>query len=186
MVVTSLRDENITRLQMVFLQPIQIVITPNAIILKLTILERNPNSYLDDYEVIKHTRETEDDILFQNIANHFRLTFNSEFPSLDINRGVKYLWENDMIDALSVKYKRETSMATEVMDEDYTFKQQNPVRYNEVITSPLRKHAFRFITDTVDYCDFVTDPTAGNISFHKYPSDSNQINNVISEILRNN
>lgn len=186
LVVTSIQNDNISRLNLDFFQPFQIVISPTSFYIRLTILERNPNSYLEDYEVIRYSRENDDDIQISEICNYFQDNLNFGSVVLDINRGVKSLWQNDLIDAISVKYKRDTSVATEVMDENYTFKTQYPERYNEVMASPLRRHTFRFLNNNEDYCDFMTDPSAGTLSFNKYPSNLNQISNVISAILRNN
>jgi hypothetical protein len=55
------------------------------------------------------------------------------------------------------------------------------------MASPLRKLTFRFLDNpNGDFCDFFTDPTDGIISFNKYPTNINQIKNVVSEIIRNN
>ncbi len=176
----------IEKLELRFKQPLMIEISSNFIILKLTILERNPSSYLSDYDVIKYKRRLDDNELVDSFKEHFLMKFNTTLNHVDINKGIKYLWNSNMIDAVFVKYKREKSISTEVMDESYTFKQQYPIQFNEVLQSPLKKHGFRFLTDHDVYCDFSADPSNGTVSIHKYPTNKNQIENVIREIIRNN
>ncbi|MGI6339382.1 MAG: hypothetical protein ACOXZV_08410 [Bacteroidales bacterium] len=186
LIVSEKENGNIARMVLRFRQPMVIELNINHIILKFTILERSPSSYLDDYEVLKFTRVFEDEQIVEQFVQHFRSIYSADLHRLDINRGVKHLWNNNFIDAISIKYKRTASMATEVMDEDFTFKSQYPEKFNEVMLSPLRKHAFRFLINQDDYCDFVVDPTEGMLSFNKYPTSINQIYNVITEILRYN
>ena len=126
MIVSEKENGNIARMVLRFRQPMVIELNINHIILKFTILERSPSSYLDDYEVLKFTRVFEDEQIVEQFVQHFRSIYSADLHRLDINRCVKHLWNNNFIDAISIKYKRTASMATEVMDEDFTFKSQYP------------------------------------------------------------
>lgn len=178
-------DGSFHRLAVAFKQPISIEITRTRLIVSLTILERNPKNYLHGYLVYNAKRRVEDKDLVEALLVKLAETFPPA-SLLDINQGVKSLWENDLIDARAVKYRRDSSVATEVMDENFTYKERYPERYLEVIQAPLKKHTFRFLQNHDQYCDFESDPSAGILSFNKYPSELNQIENVVREILDQN
>jgi hypothetical protein len=170
-----------------FYQPVSVEITKEYLLLRLTKLEKNPKSYLPAYEVFTYKRKKEDEDVMKEFINHINTTLGCSIYALDLNRGVKKLWEDDLIDAMYVRYKDTTSTVSVSMDEDYTYKDQNPEGYKIAMGAPLMKHIFRFLKDNTNkYCDFYTDPTEGIIAFNKYPNDINQINNVVSEILKNN
>lgn len=173
-------------LHLLFNQPIMIEITSASMKISLTIVEKNPESYLNGFKVYQAKRRMEDEDIVGSVM--LRMADFSGAPPvpLDINRGIKHLWNHDLIDAVSIKYKKENSMAAEVMDEDMTFKNKYPEDFRKVLTAPLRKNTFRFLRDAEHYCDFVADPTAAILSFNKYPKEQNQISNVVSKILSHN
>ena len=170
-----------------FNQPFVIEIHNNYIILKLTMLEKNISSYLPNRIVYKADREINDEAIVSEFKTTYANNLGQVLDPLDINTGVKYLWNNNFIDAVSLRYKKQSSMATEVMDENFTFKNTYPLLFAQVMIAPLHNLTFKFINNPNDtYCDFACDPTCGTLSFHKYPKNLNQIQNVVSEIIRNN
>ncbi len=165
-------------------QPCKIEIEKDLLKVRLTILERNPANSLQKFNVVKFKRIKDDFSIIERIVADYSKNL-IQLNVVDINKGIKWLWDKDYIDAKYVKYKRHSSTATETMDEDFTLKVKYPGRYSEIIQTPLRKHAFRFLIDTQDHCDFETDPTGGQIAFNKYSSKT-QVNNVIDKITSNN
>jgi hypothetical protein len=170
---------------LVFQWPIRILISHNLMIINFTILEKNIQSYFTDATVLT-TRKTVDEkhilgLVVGNLAN-------IGIPVLhDLNKGIKELWERDIIDAIEVQYKKSASKAKEIMDEEYTFKQKYPEQYREAILSPLNKSIFKFLTNTGDYCDhFTVDPSNGEITFPTFSKTKEQTQNVIRKILEFN
>lgn len=169
-----------------FKQPIQLIFEPGTLKICFTILERNPSMYLPGYEVFKYKKKVEDIELLTAMHFAFLAAANQSLTPINVNKGVKALWENDTIDARSVRFKGSHSTVSEVMDEEFTFKKKYPQKYDEVINSPLRKHVFRFLVDTEKYGDFECDPSEGVFSFNKYPKEATTVNDVVSKILAGN
>jgi hypothetical protein len=170
-----------------FFQPLVIEFENDHIIFKFTILERTASSYLPNATVLKSERVKEDIDIVEDFKTHYLEMYGDELIPLDITPGVKFLWEQDIIDARSVKYKKESSFATDDMDEDFTFKQKYPNEFRTLILAPLGKHVFKFLEDNGnDYCNFACEPQEGIISFHKYPTNLNQTQNVTYQILSHN
>lgn len=169
-------------LKLNFLQPIRINVSNNSLIVHLTTLERSAGSYLDGYEILKQTRLLDD----EDVIDQLLMNCPVNLEVLDLNKGIKYLWDNDEIDSPYATFKKESSTSREVMDEDLTLKETYPELYKEMIKSPLRKIVFRINIDLVKLCDFTSNATEGTLAISKYPSNENQVNNVVSEILTNN
>lgn len=169
-----------------FFQPIKVTVKGRSLIIHATILEKNLNYQFDNnrrvLDVVKSNDENES---IENIVGFFRENYTVEI--CDFNRGIKHLWETDVIDSKYVKWKKPRSVTTESMDEEFTVKTQYPDVYASLIISPLNKTIFKYLLDNDDFCShFTADPTKGLLSFSLYPENLNQIQNVITEILSNN
>lgn len=169
-------------IDVVFLQPCTVEIRNNYVIIAFTILEKSLHSYLPQYGIYEAKSDEDED----DVVSDIQSTLNGSLHRLDINRGVKSMWNNDIIDSKYLTFKRTSSTTREVMDEDLTFKETYPSDYQDVLNSPLQNTTFRIINQHNIFCDFVSNPTEGTVSIRKYPDDINQIENVISEIIRNN
>lgn len=169
-----------------FLQPIKLTFEPGLLKLCCTILERSPSAYLPGFNVVSAKKREDDKDLIEQISTVFFDETSQALLSADLNKGVKALWAADEIDARSVKIKGEHSTDSYVMDEDSTFKQKYPELYKEVIKWPLKKHLLRFTPDVYEYGEFECDVTEGTLSFNKYPTKVNTINDVISKIIAGN
>jgi len=168
-----------------FHQPFKIVLKNRHLVFYTTILEKNMNSYFaDDRRVINVEKVNEENFIIDQVCNHF----NHLNPTVcDLNRGIKHLWNNDIVDSKYAKWKKDCSTTTETMDESYTLKRQYPDVYQNLITSPLKKMIFKYIRNDELLPDhFTIDPTVGQISIPLFPKNSNQNKNVVTEILSNN
>lgn len=169
-------------IDVVFLQPCSTEIRNNCLIIGFTILEKSLNSYLPQHRIYEGISDEDEDSIVSKIESKL----NGAIQRLDINKGVKWMWENDIIDSKYVTFKRTSSTTREVMDEDLTFKNSYPIDYKEVLNSPLQNTIFRVLGNQNKFCDFVSNPSEGTVSIRKYPDNINQIENVISEIIRKN
>jgi hypothetical protein len=176
----------VTEEEIHFYQPTCISFSGSYLIIQVTIMEKKIDTYFDPgrklYEVNKLVDEND------NIKEILEYLSNSYMVEVaDLNRGIKLLWENDLIDSKHVKYKKSRSTATEAMDENYTLKTQYPEVYNDLVNSPLNRTVFKYLIDDELMCDhFSIDPINGQLSIPLYPGNNNQIWNVINEILANN
>lgn len=169
-----------------FPQPIVITITRTHIIIKATIIEKNVGSYIQggNAESFNVRKNVEDDFTADIIA-FFAAAHN--VGVCDLNRGIKHLCDNDILDLRTMKILKNQSTATEVMNGDNTFKQCYPNDYAAAMRNPLSKSLFKYLPNDELLCkSFAADPNVGRLSITLYPSTPNQVQNVVSQILANN
>lgn len=169
-----------------FYQPIMINILNNRhLVIQATILEKNIASYFEGRKVFESSREVSEETLIGNIRSYFERYYRVSY--CDINKGIKAIWEEDLIDSRLVKFKKNRSTSTESMDGDYTVKEQYPEVYQQLINAPLGKTVFRYKKeDGLLIEHFTTEPSLGRLSIPLYPKNPNQIRNVVDKILANN
>lgn len=168
-----------------FFQPLMIEIKSNYLIIKFTVLETKLSHYFPANTVVLNSTKKVDEKL---IISHLLDKFSNLNPSkADLNKGIKYLWDNDVIDSKEVSFRKSASMSKEVMDEDKLVKVEYKEVYDELIKSPLNKSIFRYLIDDEQFCKhFTCDASNGEITIPIYSKDSSQIENVLNEIIRNN
>jgi hypothetical protein len=172
-------------IDLVFQWPIHIIVGHSLAIVSFTILEKNIQSYFPDATVLTTRKTVDEKQIIGLVVNG--LNSVGVPVSHDLNKGIKTLWESDVIDAIDVQYRKANSISKEVMDEEYTFKRQYPEQYKIAIQSPLGKTSFKFINSNGEYCDhFTIDPTNGEITFPLFSKSKEQTHNVIQKILELN
>lgn len=169
-----------------FLQPVVIRIINNKVFIHVTKIEKTVSAYFpfDRYAVRRGQTNTESKSV--ELITDF-LDYKFGLTRLDINKGIKTIWDNDFIDGRKVQWRKNSSVTTETMDEDFLFKQKYPAEYIEMTSKPLVKTLFKYIKEDDYLCDtFDSDPTNGLLNIPKFPKNANQILNVIAEILTYN
>ncbi|HRD40961.1 MAG TPA: hypothetical protein PLC65_20195 [Bacteroidia bacterium] len=178
-------SNSVTKSIIKFIQPILISFLGKHIIVQMTILEKNLNHYVNGGKVFEPIRNVTEDEIITQICSLFLEEYDAGI--CDINKGIKFMWENDLIDSKHVKWKKKRSTAIETMDEEYTVKQQYPDLYKSLIQSPLNKTLFKYLLDDGELVEhFTAEPSYGTINIPIFPKNSNQINNVINKIISNN
>lgn len=159
--------------------PIRVIITPETLEIHMVIMERSMNS---SENRIYNGRNLED----ENVVSMILAAIPSariDAP-LDLNKGVKAMWDVDVIDAPSLAYKAQFSHEQSRMDGTSTYKAKYPDRYKEVVKDPLRKTQFRVIKDDLNYPpNFIVDPSQGFISFYKFPPNDSAIQDFMTALL---
>lgn len=169
-----------------YYQPTVISITGKQMIIQCTILEKNL-LYLfgKNRKVVDLTKANDEEKMIYEVVSYFEQEYGVIVT--DINKGVKKLWDTDIIDSKFAKWKKTRSSATEAMDEGYTLKTQYPELYTNLISSPLNKTIFKYLHSDDKFCPhFTADATKGQLSVPLYPDTEHQIKNIINEILANN
>jgi len=166
-----------------FLVPCKIVINRNRLAIHLNIQENQPSSYFSD-KVRSLGKTIDDKHILENIKG--LLPSGTSVTSLDLNRGLKYLWEHDEIDGRFVGRRENESHVNETMDEDKLFKVTYPDKYNEVKTKVLTKLNFRSLNSSILISKFVTKPVEGFVSFNIFPQTITSIDDIIDLILQHN
>lgn len=165
-----------------FLLPVQIHKKKNIITIHINILERDISVLTTD-KILGAKRDLNDIAIINTIV-----PFAQPIPLIkyDLNKGIKYLWENDEIDALKVQYKKDSSTSLETMDAGMLIKKHMPVLYSELIKTPIRETIFKILIkkNLVNY--FAINPTYGIINFSVYPQYLNGTNDLIDFVLQNN
>jgi len=171
---------------LIFYQPITIRLTNKILAIHFTKLNKNEKYYYPENRFPKKagSNQTETAIL-NNIVDYFQTI--CKVSPLDINPGVKHIWEADSVDCLKIQWRLPHSTNTATMDETLTFKEKYPEAYSDIILRPLGKSSFIYLKDDDSFCPgFTVNPSDGYISITSFPKFSNQVINVISEILANN
>jgi hypothetical protein len=171
---------------LIFYQPVMIRFVNKVLAIHFTKLNKNEKYYYPENRSPKKSSSTqiEDDIL-GDIIKHFQTIYT--ITSLDINTGIKYIWDKDSIDCVKIQWRLPHSVNTATMDETLTFKEKYPDEYENITLRPLGKTNFIYLKDDESLCaGFTVDPSEGYISITSFPKHPNQVTNVISEILTNN
>lgn len=167
-----------------FFQPLQITIRGRIVIISFTKLKRDVEILFPSTTAKVAAVNTDESKILSDITE-FLQPLGSEV--CDINRGVKDLWHNDIIDCQKLIRKDTHSTETSNMDGELTFKQRYPERYEEVRYLNLNKTHFKYLLEDELFCEkFITDPSLGYISIHRSPKTVNQVYNVITAILAAN
>lgn len=164
-----------------FYRPIKVEIINLSLIVSINILERDISRIIGA-KVININRKSNDDDILNSI-----ITYNKDviFTIKDLNKGVKYLWENDNVDALKVSYKKSKSTSSEIMDEEFLLKKQMPEVYNDIISKPMDTTIFKYLSENY-VRHFTVNPREGYMSFNTYPYSKDGIDNIVKAVLQNN
>ncbi|MDC8104710.1 hypothetical protein MTQ00_09175 [Chryseobacterium sp. B21-037] len=168
-----------------FHQPIKLEITNEHLIFYVTIVEKNISTYVEEGRKVYNVEKNNDEYEVIRAITDF-LTVKR--PRLcDLNRGLKKMWEDDVIDCKYAQWKKSKSTTTETMDENYTLKSQYADVYRGIITAPLKKTIFKYLLDDGEMPEhFTADPGIGQISIPLFPKSLNQNQNVVKKILSDN
>lgn len=168
-----------------FHQPIQIVLNNIHLVFYATILEKNMSNYFDQNRRVINAEKINDELtIIEQVCAHFA---HLNPTACDLNRGIKHLWANDLVDSKYAKWKKDRSTTTETMDENYTLKSQYPDVYQNLVNAPLKKMIFKYLNNDETLPDhFTVDPSIGQISIPLFSKNANQNKNVVREILSNN
>ncbi|WP_149914266.1 hypothetical protein [Sphingobacterium cavernae] len=171
-----------------FKQPIKIIINNAYLILELTKVEINLKTHFsDDIDLISSKKIIDDGDAIHSILTFFDSNFKIRPSKADLNKGIKYLWEKDIIDGKELAYRKSSSRTKEIMDGEELFKNKYPAEYLNLMRNPIENCIFRYLPDNADFpSHFTCDVSGGELSFTIYPKSVNQITNVINEILKNN
>jgi len=162
-----------------FLWPVRIELTPQYFIARFVVLEKNPSSYFDRPVYVGGKTVDEKAVLSE-------ITASGLLSPADLNKGIKKLWADGLIDSTRTKYKTSISTASEAMDEERGIKEFNPELYAAVQAAPLYTTVFQIPEDKSSVCTFSTDPSNGIIGFTRYSEKKGDTDIVIEQILTNN
>jgi hypothetical protein len=176
----------VEKVKVQFKWPIVIELDASICIVTYTILEKNIDSYFEgNVQIVTQGKNVEEKDVNLEIEKSLRGL--NGISVLDINKGVKHLWDTDFMDSQSVRWKSGRSTVHETMDENFTFKKDRSLEYNEVKKAPLFRTVFKIIDKKEGLPEmFAVNPTKGLIVFPRYAKKIGDHKNVIQNILANN
>lgn len=178
-------DDPLEYSQLDFSWPVKIVEAPDHLRVHFTIMAKSPAAYVGgDRGIVRAIPHPKEDSLLEGLQ--MTAGIGEHASLMDLNRGVKALWDADEIDSPAVKYKRARATSKDVMDEEFLVKADDPERYRELWDKPLFKTTFVFLgeDDCVDY--FNIDPSNGKVTFRRYSATDDCVDNVIRTIVEAN
>jgi hypothetical protein len=169
-----------------FYQPVVITVQGKFLIIHVTIMEKQLSHYVDSKrKVMELGKKNSEPEIVNSILKFFDQTYTVQI--CDINKGIKKLWKEDIIDSKYAKWKKDRSTSTESMDEEFTLKVQYPELYASLLNSPLGRTVFKYLKDDNEFCShFTADPSQGQVTIPIFPESLNQTRNVINSIISNN
>lgn len=183
--VISLHLGNAAPVKVKFYQPVLIHAIGRYLVIRLTVLESKLTPFFPSNATLFNLTKAVDEKAI--IADVLPAFVHASPMKADLNKGVKQLWESDVVDSREVKFKKATSVSKEVMDEEFMVKDKLPDVYKQLMAAPLNKTIFKYKKEDGYICDhFVCDPSNGEIGIPLYSKDDQQVQNIINEIIRNN
>jgi hypothetical protein len=169
-----------------FKWPVKVVFEKNYLLIYITLMEQNVKTYYpDNRSAIVSSKDKDEDDIVREICRTLKIDFDDS--AVDLNKGIKFLWDQDLFDAFNTKFKKSTSTSSEAMDKGKLLKRDNPKDYATLVSRPLLKTGFQFLKKSDNYPNhFVANPTFGEIWIPTYSETTNISENVIREILKHN
>lgn len=163
-----------------FLVPVKIRHKGIKLIVSINTFARDIKTYFD-YPVFPLPSYKIEDVVFNDI----RSNCSQVILKLDLNKGIKYLWENDVIDGLDVKHRQSKSIRSDRMDENYTYKISYPNDWKDLMQTPIQKTKFKLIKNSgLRY--FECNPSTGFIGLTIHPDNDTELNDLLDLILKHN
>jgi hypothetical protein len=163
--------------QISFLWPIKVERIAGYLVVRFIVLEKNVSALFGEAAKVTGKLLTEEGIL-----DSWGLTENLR---VDLNKGIKQLWQDDWMDCFRGQYKKAFSTSLEKMDGNRSIKKEYSAIYKDMMVSPIHTSGFRISDDALKLDVFSVNPTEGTIGFPTYsqPGDSDAI---IRKILESN
>jgi hypothetical protein len=161
--------------------PVKLIITPKVLQIRATIMERDTRLGKGIYY---DSRTIDDAGIVLSVQAGFPPGLT--FLPLDINKGVKALWDaEDVIDSSYAAHKTANSLDTSDMDKGHSIKKDAPEKFKKMLAEPLRKGVFFSEEATLPQA-FAADPCEGRLAVRRYSEDLNAVNGLVEAILKHN
>ena len=174
-----LREETLT-----FLWPIRLDFTRSNLVVRFVTMEKDLRTY-----VVEPSRTVWRSLTETQVLDHLHGVL-TDLTRLNINRGLKHLWDADRIDGLLAKFQKPDSTQTETMNGEKGLKQTYPNLYREVRNAPLSNVVFKVLNKEgemkLGLSSFSADASKGSLSFYTYSERPGDTVSLVEEIIRHN
>lgn len=167
-----------------FLWPVRARCTPTILELAFTVMEKDLTSRFPAGRVVRTIKVVDEKLVSATLRTGLDLP---EAGIADLNRGVKSLWEDGMIDGAAALFKQPRGTTRHTMDEKGLLRKDDEERYREILDKPLFNCAFKWTGGgEVSLDHFAAEPTQGKLSFGTYSDLNTGADYVVREILKRN
>ena len=168
-----------------FLWPARLDFTKDHLLFRFVTLEKDIGSYVDGRPYSVFGKSTSEDKILQTVLEAVKGKLNLE--AVDLNKGVKKLWEDGVIDSPRANFRKTNSRSSEAMNANLFIKQDSPEIYETLKGTPLLHTQFDIVNwQDLSVSKFSTEPLKGYIAFPRYSENLGDTDHVVREILRHN
>lgn len=179
-----LLDDPLERAELGFAWPVKMVVAPRHIRVHFTIMAKSLAAYSPGGRPVLRSSPSLDE---EDLLDGFPATLGMPpRGALDLNQGVKALWEAGEFDSPVVRYVEDKATTRAVMHEDQLVKRDDPERYAEMLLTPLLDTTLLFMGENPCVKHVVVNACEGTLAFRVYSSSNDCIDDVIRRILQAN
>lgn len=180
---TAVMTEPYEKTTLKFIWPLRLDFDKDAVLVRLVILEKNLKAHLKDRDFVAAQKVTDE----ENIVGSVIGGLECHVSGIDLHKGIKKLWQQDVIDCIRVRHKEPYSLNITIMDEERGIRETNPELYQTLLKSSLISATFRVkSTKLSDVSHFAVEPSKGYLAFPRYTEHEGDTDNVVREILKHN
>jgi len=166
-----------------FLWPFRFNFTKAAATVRLAIMEKKLGAYLNDRKYVAPRKITDE---AQLIASMLK-SVEGQLAKMDLHKGIKKLWKDNLIDCVRVSYKEPDSTESTTMDEEAGIREKKPALYEKLLKLPLLDAKFKVKSkDLSSATVFFAEPGEGYLGFPRYTEQEGDTDNVVNEIIKHN
>lgn len=167
-----------------FLWPVRVRCTPTVLELAFTVIEKDLSTRFPKARIVRTMKVIDE----KQISSMLRAGLDLPGSRVaDLNRGIKSLWEDGMIDGAAALFKQALGSTRHSMDNQGLLRKDDEPRYREMLDKPLFNCAFKWTGGgEVSLDHFGAEPTQGKLSFGTYSDLNTGADYVVREILRRN
>jgi len=163
-----------------FLIPVKIKIKGKTMSVSYNTLSRDIKVYF------QHTIfPTKSPDIAEDVIGDFKNNYSGVVFLLDLNKGIKYLWENDYLDGMVVQNRKAKSIRRDRMDENFLYKVAYPKDWDNLMLTPIQKTRFKVLKE-IDMEHFECNPTTGYLNIGLFSQDADTIDDLLNLILKYN
>jgi hypothetical protein len=162
--------------------PVRVRRVSGVFVVHLTTVEKDLSAHVPSGEPVFGVRRSIDPTeVLDDMSNTL-----GTLVDVDIHKGVKHLWNADIIDACRAGWEEAVASSTKNMHVKNLLKRDDPAAFAVAINAPLMKSVFERLA-IADLPEILTiDCQSGEIAITRYSNTETAVDNVVHEILRNN
>lgn len=170
---------------LLFYWPVQFKVYKNFLVIKFNTKENSLKRYFN-HPIFPLAKNLNEEGILEIIKD--LLPNGTTFVPTDLNKGIKKLWADDLVDAQYSQFKDSKSTSIEAMDEDNLIKATYPDKYAKMILAPIDKSIFHVRQNNghIFIPKFKIEPKKGKFAVTRYSDNVESVNALVQEVIDNN